>query len=71
MAPPRACIGQVLCPTLKQGDIVVMDNLSVHKSPEVVALEQAAGAEVRFLPAYCLLDFEDKSQAISVALRFP
>lgn len=45
-------IGQVLCPTLKQGDIVVMDNLSVHKSPEVATLVQAAGAEVRFLPVY-------------------
>jgi transposase len=44
--------GRVLCPTLKRGDIVVMDNLSVHKSPEVVALVQAMGAEVRFLPAY-------------------
>ena len=45
-------IGQVLCPTLKKGDIVVMDNLSVHKSPEVAALVEAVGAEVRFLPAY-------------------
>ena len=45
-------IEQVLCPTLKQGDIVVMDNLSVHKSPEVAKRVQAAGAEVRFLPAY-------------------
>ena len=45
-------IGEVLCPTLKRGDIVVMDNLSVHKSPEVAALVQAVGAEVRFLPAY-------------------
>jgi transposase len=45
-------IGEVLCPTLKQGDIVVMDNLAVHKSPQVAALVQAVGAEVRFLPAY-------------------
>ena len=45
-------IEQVLCPTLKPGDIVVMDNLSVHKSPEVQRLVQAVGAEVRFLPAY-------------------
>lgn len=45
-------IAQVLCPTLKQGDIVVMDNLSVHKSPEVQRLVEAAGAEARFLPAY-------------------
>ena len=47
-----AYIGQVLCPTLKQGDIVVMDNLAVHKSPEVLRLVAVAGAEVRFLPAY-------------------
>ncbi len=47
-----AYIGQVLCPTLKQGDIVVMDNLAVHKSPEVQRLVAGAGAEVRFLPAY-------------------
>ena len=45
-------IDQVLCLTLRLGDIVVMDNLAVHKSPEVTALVQAAGAEVRFLPAY-------------------
>ena len=45
-------IEEVLCPELKKGDIVVMDNLSVHKSPEVLALVQAAGAEVRFLPPY-------------------
>ncbi len=52
-------IEEVLCPTLRQGDIMVMDNLAVHKSPQVAALVQASGAEVRFLPAYCLLDFED------------
>ncbi|MFZ4596910.1 MAG: transposase, partial [Verrucomicrobiaceae bacterium] len=46
------CIDQVLCPTLKPGDLVVMDNLAVHKSPQVVALDQAVGAEVRLLPAY-------------------
>lgn len=45
-------IEQVLCPTLRPGDIVVMDNLSVHKSPEVQRLVEAVGAEVRFLPAY-------------------
>ncbi len=45
-------IKKVLCPTLKPGDIVVMDNLAVHKSPEVQRLVGVAGAEVRFLPAY-------------------
>ncbi len=47
-----AYVGQVLCPTLRQGDIVVMDNLAVHKSPVVLELVRAVGAEVRFLPAY-------------------
>lgn len=45
-------IEQVLCPTLRPGDIVVMDNLAVHKNPEVQRLVGKAGAEVRFLPAY-------------------
>ena len=46
------CIDQVLCSTRKPGDLVVMDNLSVHKSPEVLKLVEAVGAEVRLLPAY-------------------
>ncbi|MDB6072967.1 MAG: hypothetical protein JWO89_607, partial [Verrucomicrobiaceae bacterium] len=45
-------IGQVLCPTLRKGDIVVMDNVSVHKGLEVAELVQAVGAQVRFLPPY-------------------
>lgn len=45
-------IGQVLCPTLRKGDIVIMDNLSVHKSPDVRVLVESVGAEIRFLPAY-------------------
>ena len=45
-------IREVLCPTLKQGDIVVLENLALHKCPQVVALVQAEGAEVRLLPAY-------------------
>ena len=31
---------------------MLMDNLSVHKSPEVERLVRRVGAEVRFLPAY-------------------
>lgn len=45
-------VDKVLCPTLKAGDIVVMDNLAVHKSPEGDRLVRQVGAEVRFLPAY-------------------
>ena len=45
-------VGECLAPTLKPGDIVVMDNLACHKTAEVARLIVAAGAEVRYLPAY-------------------
>jgi transposase len=48
----RAYVAQVLAPTLRPGDIVVMDNLSPHKSDPTLALIARAGAEVLFLPAY-------------------
>ncbi len=43
---------QVLVPTLRPGDVVVLDNLAVHKQPEVSAAIAAAGAQIRFLPPY-------------------
>lgn len=49
-----AYVERVLCPTLRKGDIVVMDNLAVHKRPATLALIESAGAQVRFLAAYCL-----------------
>lgn len=48
----RTYIAQVLCPELRPGDIVIMDNLGAHKSPATLALITACGAEARFLPAY-------------------
>ena len=42
----------VLAPTLEPGDIIVMDNLSVHKNAAARAAIEAAGAEVWDLPAY-------------------
>jgi len=45
-------IEQVLVPTLRAGDVVVMDNLSAHKRPQVVQLLAAAGATVMYLPPY-------------------
>ena len=45
-------IEKVLAPTLRPDDIVVMDNLAVHKGPAVERAIQAAGAELRYLPAY-------------------
>jgi DDE superfamily endonuclease len=45
-------VGKVLVPELKRGDIVIMDNLSSHKRPQVRALIQAAGARVLYLLPY-------------------
>lgn len=48
----RAYVSQVLCPTLRPGDLVIMDNLSPHKSDPTLELIRERGAEVSFLPAY-------------------
>jgi len=48
----REYVRQVLLPTLRPGDIVVLDNLSAHKDKEALALIAAVGAEVWFLPPY-------------------
>jgi transposase len=47
-----AYVEQVLVPTLRPGDVVVLDNLAMHKQPEVHAAIVAAGAHLRFLPPY-------------------
>lgn len=47
-----AYVEQVLVPTLQPGDVVVLDNLVVHKQPEVRAAIEATGATLRFLPPY-------------------
>lgn len=47
-----AYVEQMLAPTLKPGDIVIMDNLPAHKSAAVRAAIEAVGAELRFLPPY-------------------
>ncbi len=48
----RAYVQHILAPTLRPGDIVVLDNLSPHKDKAALALIEQAGAEVRFLPPY-------------------
>lgn len=47
-----AWVVQFLIPTLRHGDIVVMDNLSSHKGGAVRQAIRAAGAKLFFLPAY-------------------
>jgi transposase len=39
-------------PTLKPGDIVIMDNLRVHKAAGVREAIEAAGAKLLFIPPY-------------------
>jgi transposase len=48
----RTYVQEVLCPTLRPGDRVILDNLCPHKSERTVCLIRQAGAEVLFLPAY-------------------
>ena len=47
-----AWVIQGLVPTLRHGDIVVMDNLSSHKAAQVRRAIKAAGAKLIFLPPY-------------------
>jgi transposase len=47
-----AYVEQVLVPTLKKRDIVFMDNVRTHKVAGVREAIEAAGAQLRYLPAY-------------------
>ncbi len=47
-----AYVEQVLVPTLRPGDIVILDNLAAHKNAAARQAIEAAGASVRFLPPY-------------------
>jgi len=48
----RAYVSQVLAPTLKPGDVVVMDNLGAHKVDGIRSAIEARGAALMYLPAY-------------------
>ena len=48
----REYVRHVLLPTLRPGDIVVMDNLAAHKDAEAISLIHSVRAEVRFQPPY-------------------
>jgi transposase len=47
-----AYVEQCLVPTLRPGDIVVMDNLASHKVAGIKQAIEAVGAELRYLPPY-------------------
>ena len=66
-----AYLGQFLVPTLRPGQVVVLDNLSAHKGDAIRALVEAAGCALLFLPPYSP-DFAPIEQAfgkLKAALR--
>jgi transposase len=60
----EAYVAQVLVPTLKPGDVVILDNLSSHKRPAAREMIEAAGARMLFLPPYSP-DFNPIEKAFS------
>jgi transposase len=59
-----AFVERFLVPQLHSGQVVVLDNLPAHKSPQVDRLIEAAGARVLHLPAYSP-DFNPIEMAIA------
>ena len=47
-----AYVTQVLAPTLRPGDVVILDNLPAHKGATIQAAVEARGARLHFLPPY-------------------
>jgi transposase len=45
-------VEKILVPTLRTGDIVIMDNLGSHKGKAIRRLIRSAGAKLLFLPKY-------------------
>jgi transposase len=60
----EAYVKHFLLPTLKEGQMIIMDNLQVHKSTKVRKLVESAGASVLFLPPYSP-DFSAIEEAFS------
>ncbi len=60
-----------LAPALRQGDVVVMDNLASHKVAGVKQAIEQAGATLRYLPAYSpdLNPIEQAFAKLKAALR--
>jgi len=48
----REYVRHILIPTLRPGDIIILDNLSAHKDHETQQLVEQAGAKLHFLPPY-------------------
>ncbi len=64
-----AYVEQILAPALRRGDVVVLDNLAVHKHPAIQAAIERVGARLRFLPPYSP-DFNPIEQAFAKLKAF-
>jgi transposase len=64
----EAYVEQVLGPTLRRGQVVVMDNLSAHKGERVRELIEERGCELLYLPSYSP-DFNPIEEAFSKIKR--
>ena len=60
----EAYVEKVLAPTLKPGQVIIVDNLSAHKGQKVKRLIESRAASVVFLPAYSP-DFNPIEEAFS------
>jgi transposase len=67
----RAYVEQILAPTLRSGDVVLLDNLSSHKAAGVLEAIIAQGAQLLFLPPYSpdLNPIEQAFAKVKAALR--
>jgi transposase len=48
----EAYVEQVLAPTLRRGQVVVMDNLSAHKGEKIKGMIEGRGCQLLYLPSY-------------------
>jgi transposase len=64
-------VEQMLAPSLRPGQIVVLDNLSIHLSPHVKQAIEARGCRLLFLPAYSpdLSPIEEAFSKVKTLLR--
>jgi transposase len=67
----RVYVDHILVPTLHRGQLVILDNLSVHKQTPIRRAIEAAGCRVLFLPSYSpdLTPIEQAFSKIKAYLR--
>jgi len=65
----EAYVEQVLAPTLRRGQVVVMDNLSAHKGERIRELIEERGCELLYLPSSYSPDLNPIEQAFSKIKR--